>query len=54
MIHLSLNEGPAGKLTVLCLGVHSDDIEIGCGGTNAIRGVVPKVAFTRARTLDSE
>jgi LmbE family N-acetylglucosaminyl deacetylase len=33
MIHLSLNEGQAGKLTVLCLGAHSDDIEIGCGGT---------------------
>jgi len=33
MIHLNLNEGPAGKLTVLCLGAHSDDIEIGCGGT---------------------
>lgn len=33
MIHLSLNEGPTGKLTVLCLGAHSDDIEIGCGGT---------------------
>jgi len=23
----------AGPLTVLCLGAHSDDIEIGCGGT---------------------
>jgi LmbE family N-acetylglucosaminyl deacetylase len=33
MIQLSLNEGPAGRLTVLCLGAHSDDIEIGCGGT---------------------
>ncbi len=33
MIHLSLNEGPTGRLTVLCLGAHSDDIEIGCGGT---------------------
>jgi LmbE family N-acetylglucosaminyl deacetylase len=33
MIHLNLNEGPAGKLTVLCLGAHADDIEIGCGGT---------------------
>jgi len=33
MIQLNLNEGPAGRLTVLCLGAHSDDIEIGCGGT---------------------
>ena len=24
---------PGGPLTVLCLGAHSDDIEIGCGGT---------------------
>jgi LmbE family N-acetylglucosaminyl deacetylase len=33
MIHLSLNKGSRGRLTVLCLGAHSDDIEIGCGGT---------------------
>jgi len=33
MISLSLN-GRAGRpLVVLCLGCHSDDIEIGCGGT---------------------
>jgi LmbE family N-acetylglucosaminyl deacetylase len=32
MIQLSLNETPPA-LTVLCLGAHSDDIEIGCGGT---------------------
>lgn len=33
MINLSLN-GRGGKpLVVLCLGCHSDDIEIGCGGT---------------------
>jgi len=32
MINLNLREG-AGPLTVLCLGAHSDDIEIGCGGT---------------------
>lgn len=32
MMHLELK--PAnGRLTVLCLGAHSDDIEIGCGGT---------------------
>lgn len=31
MIQLKLNS--AGTLRVLCLGAHSDDIEIGCGGT---------------------
>lgn len=30
MIGLSL---PAGPLTLLCLGAHPDDIEIGCGGS---------------------
>ena len=33
MIRLNLNGGAAGALQVLCLGAHSDDIEIGCGGT---------------------
>ena len=33
MIHLNLDSVPSGALTVLCLGCHSDDIEIGCGGT---------------------
>ena len=32
MIRLDLQEADKG-LTVLCLGAHSDDIEIGCGGT---------------------
>src|SRR5260370_34839363 len=33
MINFSLS-GSAGKpLVMLCLGCHSDDIEIGCGGT---------------------
>jgi LmbE family N-acetylglucosaminyl deacetylase len=32
MVPLSLGAG-AAPLTVLCLGSHSDDIEIGCGGT---------------------
>jgi len=29
MLHLN----PSGLRTILCLGAHSDDIEIGCGGT---------------------
>ena len=33
MIQLNLNVGASGALNVLCLGCHSDDIEIGCGGT---------------------
>lgn len=32
MLQLRLLDKP-GKLRVLCLGAHSDDIEIGCGGT---------------------
>ena len=33
MIRLALQPGESAGLTVLCLGAHSDDIEIGCGGT---------------------
>jgi LmbE family N-acetylglucosaminyl deacetylase len=33
MIPLKLNAGDTEALTILCLGSHSDDIEIGCGGT---------------------
>jgi|SRR5689334_15550305 LmbE family N-acetylglucosaminyl deacetylase len=33
MIHLNLNGKSDGALNILCLGCHSDDIEIGCGGT---------------------
>jgi len=32
MMHLKLGEAGSGALQVLCLGAHSDDIEIGCGG----------------------
>ena len=33
MIQLTFNSEPGRPLRVLCLGSHSDDIEIGCGGT---------------------
>src|ERR1035437_6467623 len=33
MITLNLNGRPRAPRTVLCLGAHADDIEIGCGGT---------------------
>jgi LmbE family N-acetylglucosaminyl deacetylase len=33
MIHLKLDLGAGQTLKILCLGAHSDDIEIGCGGT---------------------
>jgi LmbE family N-acetylglucosaminyl deacetylase len=33
MIQLSLDAAARGGLHILCLGAHSDDIEIGCGGT---------------------
>jgi LmbE family N-acetylglucosaminyl deacetylase len=33
VIELSLRRDPDAPLRILCLGAHSDDIEIGCGGT---------------------
>ncbi|MFI5366014.1 MAG: PIG-L deacetylase family protein [Candidatus Binatia bacterium] len=33
VIELSLRRDPNAPLRILCLGAHSDDIEIGCGGT---------------------
>src|SRR5438445_4025879 len=33
MLRLSLNGKPGRAYRILCLGAHSDDIEIGCGGT---------------------
>src|SRR5579871_4104064 len=33
MIQLALTKEGSESLDVLCLGAHSDDIEIGCGGT---------------------
>ena len=33
MLRLALDQRDAAPLRILCLGAHSDDIEIGCGGT---------------------
>jgi LmbE family N-acetylglucosaminyl deacetylase len=33
MLPLALGAGGAAPLRILCLGAHSDDVEIGCGGT---------------------
>ena len=33
MLPLNLPKNPDGPLKIVCLGAHSDDIEIGCGGT---------------------
>lgn len=33
MLKLDLGSGARDRPTILCLGAHSDDIEIGCGGT---------------------
>jgi len=33
MIHFTLKPQPDRTLRILCIGAHSDDIEIGCGGT---------------------
>jgi len=33
MLPLTLGSNPTAPLRILCLGAHSDDIEIGCGGT---------------------
>ena len=33
MMPLSFNVKARGELKILCIGAHSDDIEIGCGGT---------------------
>src|SRR5271168_1031888 len=46
MIHLNLSDSPSGELEILCLGAHSDDIEIGCGGTVLrLAEMYPKCVF---------
>jgi|SRR6202521_140070 len=46
MLHLSPNIDAARELTILCVGAHCDDIEIGCGGTLLyLRSVLPRLRF---------
>ena len=46
MLRVSLEGARNGALTVLCLGSHSDDIEIGCGGALlALAERYPKAQF---------
>lgn len=46
MISLSFPRGDAKPFTVLCLGAHSDDIEIGCGGTLLhFKKIFPELRF---------
>ena len=33
MLPLNLKKEATADLTILCVGAHADDIEIGCGGT---------------------
>ena len=33
MLKCLFNKAPEEEFSILCLGAHSDDIEIGCGGT---------------------
>ncbi len=46
MIKLELGKNSSNAITVLCLGAHSDDIEIGCGGTLLhLTKLFPKLRF---------
>src|ERR1035437_2759947 len=43
---LSLSGKDGNQAVVLCLGAHSDDIEIGCGGTLLyLQSILPRLRF---------
>src|SRR5580692_1584594 len=45
-MRLTLGKKPGEPVTILCLGAHSDDIEIGCGATLLqLKNVLPLVKF---------
>jgi len=47
MLSFLLDRDPAKELNLLCLGAHSDDIEMGCGGTVlSLAGRFPKLNVT--------
>jgi LmbE family N-acetylglucosaminyl deacetylase len=60
MIRLNLSGDASGAFTVLCLGAHSDDIEIGCGATvlrlaeQYPRAVFHWVVFSAAGVRETE
>jgi LmbE family N-acetylglucosaminyl deacetylase len=46
MLHFNLKKNATEGLTILCLGAHCDDIEIGCGGTLLhLKTVFPRLKF---------
>lgn len=46
MLTLRFSQDPNTPHRILCLGAHSDDIEIGCGGTLLyLQSILPKVSF---------
>jgi len=46
VIKLNFSTSGSDPLRILCLGAHSDDIEIGCGGTLLyLRGIFPRLRF---------
>jgi LmbE family N-acetylglucosaminyl deacetylase len=46
MLELSFSKKSSGPIILLCLGAHSDDIEVGCGGTLLyLKKVLPQLKF---------